>query len=190
MGEAIPIIRPTPTWRRRRSSSRRKLWRARGWRVTCRLAALWAQQMWQRVALKRTIGGNIADSRRVGKSRSGLPTQTPNRAVRSNYSFTTSLNSDKGKFHSDVSATRNVNMSECALNQNSLRLTLNHRVSGSSLGAPTKPFKNLAAVPDSANGGCECVPTYLCRSLTSLTRTLRSGGDPTACDGALGRLQR
>lgn len=39
-----------------------------------------------------------------------------------------SLYSDKGKFHSDLNAARNVNMSECALNQNSLQLTLNQRL--------------------------------------------------------------
>jgi hypothetical protein len=48
-----------------------------------------------------------------------------------------SLYSDKGKFHSDLNAARNVNMSEYALNQSSLRMTLNHRVPGPSPGAPT-----------------------------------------------------
>jgi hypothetical protein len=61
---------------------------------------------------RRTIGGNIADLRRVGKSGSGLPTRTPDCAVRSDHSFTTALYSDKGKFHSDLNAARNVNMSE------------------------------------------------------------------------------
>jgi hypothetical protein len=37
-----------------------------------------------------------------------------------------SLYSDKGKFNSDLNAARNVNMSEYALNQSSLRMTLNH----------------------------------------------------------------
>jgi hypothetical protein len=81
---------------------------------------------------RRTIGGNIADLR------------TPDCAVRSDHSFTTSLYSDKGKFHSDLHAARIMNMSEYALNQSSLRMTLNHRVPGSSPGAPTKSFKNLA----------------------------------------------
>jgi hypothetical protein len=75
---------------------------------------------------KRTIGGNIADLCRVGKSGSALPTRTPDCAVRSDHSFKASLYSDNGKFRSDLSAARNVNMSECALNQSSLRLTLNH----------------------------------------------------------------
>jgi hypothetical protein len=47
----------------------------------------------------------------------------PECAVRSDRPFAASLYSDKGKFYSDLSAARNVNMSECALNQNSLRLT-------------------------------------------------------------------
>ena len=38
--------------------------------------------------------------------------------------FTTALYSDKGEFHSDLNAARNVNMSECALNQSSLQMTL------------------------------------------------------------------
>jgi hypothetical protein len=52
--------------------------------------------------------------------------------------------SDKRKFRRDLSAARNVNISEWALFQNSLQMTLNHRVPGSSPGAPTKPFKSLA----------------------------------------------
>jgi hypothetical protein len=51
--------------------------------------------------------------------------------------------SDKGKFANDFSVAQNENM---WLNQNSLRRTLNHRVPGSSLGAPTKLFKQLASV--------------------------------------------
>jgi hypothetical protein len=54
------------------------------------------------------------------------------------------LYSDKGKFHSDLNGVRNMNISEYALNQTSLRMTLNHRVPGSSPGAPTKLFKDLA----------------------------------------------
>src|ERR1700675_4623295 len=65
---------------------------------------------------------------------------------RSDHCFTASLYSDKGIFHSDLNAARNVNMSEYALKQNSLRLTLNHRVPGSSPGAPTKLFKGLAGI--------------------------------------------
>jgi hypothetical protein len=60
--------------------------------------------------------------------------------------FTASLYSDKGKFQSDLSAARNVNMSECALNQNSLQMTLNHRVPGSSLGATTSDFRHLVVI--------------------------------------------
>ena len=95
----------------------------------------------------RTIGGNIADLRRVGKSGSGLPTGTPNCAVRSDDSLTTSLLFRQGKFHSDLSAARNVNMSECALNQNSIRLTLNHRVPGSSTGARSPQINDLHPTP-------------------------------------------
>jgi len=76
------------------------------------------------------------------KGGSALPTRTPDCAVRSDHSFTTALYSDKGKFHSDLNAARNVNVSEYALNHSNLRMTLNHRVPGSSLGAPTKPFKD------------------------------------------------
>src|SRR6202011_6289206 len=74
---------------------------------------------------RRTIGGNIADLR------------TPDCAVRSDHSFTSSPYSDKGKFPGDLHAARIMNMSEYALNQSSLRMTLNHRVPGSSPGAPT-----------------------------------------------------
>jgi hypothetical protein len=52
--------------------------------------------------------------------------------------------SDKEKFTNDLTAARNENMSEYALKQNSLQVTLNHRVPGSSPGAPTKHFKGLA----------------------------------------------
>jgi hypothetical protein len=45
--------------------------------------------------------------------------------------------SDKGKFANDLSVAQNENMWEYTLNQNSLRRTLNHRVPGSSPGAPT-----------------------------------------------------
>jgi hypothetical protein len=58
----------------------------------------------------------MADLRCVGKSGSALPDRTPDCAVRSDHSFTASLYSDKGKFHSDLNAARNVNMSEYALN--------------------------------------------------------------------------
>ncbi len=54
------------------------------------------------------------------------------------------VHSDKGKFHCDLYAARNVNKSEYALNPSSLRMTLNHRVPGSSPGAPTKLFNSLA----------------------------------------------
>jgi hypothetical protein len=52
-----------------------------------------------------------------GNGGSPLPIRTPDYAVRSDHSFTTSLYSDKGKFHNDLNAARDVNMSECALNQ-------------------------------------------------------------------------
>jgi hypothetical protein len=71
--------------------------------------------------------------------------RTPDCAVRSDHSFTTAMDSDKGIFPSDLNAARNVNMSD-ALNQNSLRMSLNHRVPGSSHGAPTKVFKDIAGV--------------------------------------------
>ena len=73
-----------------------------------------------------------------------FPTETPECAVRSDRPLTASLYSDKEKFNRDLRAARNVNMSECALNQSSLQMTLNHRVPGSSPGAPTSPSKNLA----------------------------------------------
>jgi hypothetical protein len=53
-----------------------------------------------------------------------LDTRPPEFAVRSDRLFTASLYSDKEEFHSDLSVARNVNMSECALNQSSLRMTL------------------------------------------------------------------
>jgi len=65
------------------------------------------------------------------------PDSNPRMCGRSDHCFTASLYSDKGKFHIDLNAARNVNMSEYALNQSSLRMTLNHRVPGSSPGAPT-----------------------------------------------------
>jgi hypothetical protein len=59
-----------------------------------------------------------------------LDTRTPECAVRSDRLFTASQYSDIEEFHSDLSVARNVNMSECALNKSSLRMTLNHRVPG------------------------------------------------------------
>ena len=53
---------------------------------------------------RRTIVGNIVDLRRVGKSGSGLP--TPCGSIQSR--FHDALYSDKGKFHSDLNAARNV----------------------------------------------------------------------------------
>ena len=41
-----------------------------------------------------------------------LPIRTPDCAVRSDHSFKASPYSDKGKFHSDLNAARNVNISE------------------------------------------------------------------------------
>ena len=76
-----------------------------------------------------------------------------------------SLYSDKGKFYSDLSAAGNVNMSECALNQKNLQKTLNHRVPGSSPGAPTtQSFRTgpgpVAEIPaQTAYSDSTCKPT-------------------------------
>jgi hypothetical protein len=67
---------------------------------------------------RRTIGGNIADLRPP--------------SVRF-YPITLSRHPGIPTRENSI----NVNMSECALNQNSLQLTLNHRVPGSSPAAPT-----------------------------------------------------
>jgi hypothetical protein len=60
--------------------------------------------------LRRTIGSN------------------PRVAVRSDRPFNGNRCSDKGKFHSDAGAARDVNMSKCALNQRSLQMPLNQRL--------------------------------------------------------------
>src|ERR1700730_895170 len=88
---------------------------------------------------RRTSGRKIADLR------------PPDCAVRSDHSFTTSLYSDKGKFHSDLDAARIMNMSEYALNQSSLRMNLIHRVPGSSPGAPTIQSSRTARFRYDAN---------------------------------------
>ena len=77
---------------------------------------------------------------------SSLPTRKPRLCGSIRPLFQGSPYSDKGKFHSDLNAARTVNMSEYALNKGGLQLTLNHRVPGSSPGAPTIAIAEVSCI--------------------------------------------
>jgi len=71
-------------------------------------------------------------ARRIGKRRRRPPAECA-----------ASLYSDKGKFRSDLSAARNVNMSECALNQSTLQMPLSQQVPASSSGGAHRNSRRL-----------------------------------------------
>src|SRR4051812_26956560 len=98
------------------------------------------QRSWPHIndnCLSRTTGGASGDR---NASSHGLRNSGGVSTAKKSLSY-----SDRQDFFSIINASQIENKSEWALKSNEIQMTLNHRVPGSSPGAPTKPFKHLTA---------------------------------------------